>query len=67
MMPHVVSTQPAWNGIPPPTFPWGVFISASGFGTLGFGKKNTQIDIFFSSKMMVNLIKVSSSLKILLP
>lgn len=63
MMLNVISTQPSWNGIPPPTFLWGVFISASGFGTIGFGGKNTQIDIFFSSKLIVNLIKVSSSLK----
>lgn len=28
-----------------------------------WGKENTQIDIFFSSKLIVNLIKVSSSLK----
>lgn len=48
MMLYVISTQPSWNGILPPTFLWGVFISASGFGTIGFGgKKNTQIDIFF--------------------
>ena len=61
---YVISTQPSWNGIPPPTFLWGVFISASGFGTIDFGgEKNTQIDIFFSSKLIVNLIKVSRSLK----
>lgn len=62
---YVISTQPSWNGIPPPTFLWGVFISASGFWHYRFwGGGNTQIDIFFfPSKLIVNLIKVSSSLK----